>query len=57
VPAALSRLARLDIAPLKRPARGLSVAGAALLEAPEGTLLWLLPAVQNIQRETAMATA
>ena len=57
VPAALERLAAVDIAPLKRPARGLSVPGAGLLQAPEGTLLWLLPAVQNIQRETAMAGA
>lgn len=57
IPAALKRLAALDIAPLKRPARGLSVAGAALLEAPEGTLLWLLPSVQNTQRESAMVTA
>ncbi len=57
VPAALERLSALDIAPLARPARAMLVAGAALLCAPEGTLLWLLPAVQNTQRETAMAGA
>jgi catechol 2,3-dioxygenase-like lactoylglutathione lyase family enzyme len=57
VPATLERLAALGIAPVPRPARTLSVSGAALLEAPEGTLLWLLPAVQNTQRETALASA
>jgi catechol 2,3-dioxygenase-like lactoylglutathione lyase family enzyme len=57
VPGALERLAARHIAALPRPARGMSVAGAALLAAPEGTLLWLLPAVQNTQRETAMAGA
>jgi catechol 2,3-dioxygenase-like lactoylglutathione lyase family enzyme len=57
VPATLERLAALGIAPVSRPPRSLSVSGAALLEAPEGTLLWLLPAVQNTQRETALASA
>ncbi len=57
VPAALARLGELSIRPLTRPARGLTVRGSALLEAPEGTLLWLLPAVQDTERESAQASA
>jgi catechol 2,3-dioxygenase-like lactoylglutathione lyase family enzyme len=57
VPAALARLAQLEIAPLPRAPRGLGVTGGALLAAPEGTLLCLVPAVQDTLRASAQLSA
>jgi catechol 2,3-dioxygenase-like lactoylglutathione lyase family enzyme len=57
LPAALARLQQRHITPLPQRPRLLAVAGGALLQAPEGTLLWLLPAVQDTHRETALASA
>ena len=57
VPGALARLGELGILPRAQAARGLSVRGSALLAAPEGTLLWLLPAVQDTERESAQTSA
>lgn len=43
--ATLERLRKLEIRPLPRPPRALQMAGSLLLQAPEGTLLLIVPAL------------